>query len=141
VSAPNSRRSDLCWLATATADGSLGRLPSAWASRELLVLIGSRQDVPELLACCDMAVSPSRAEGFSNALLEYMAVGLPTVATQVGGNRESIQHQVNGLLVPPDHPDALGDVICAICWRILASRHSWQLPDESGCAPALVSHS
>ncbi len=39
--------------------------------------------------------------GFSNALLEYMAVGLTTVATQVGGNREIIQHQVNGLLVPP----------------------------------------
>ena len=38
---------------------------------------------------------------FSNALLEYMAVGLTTVATQVGGNREIIQHQVNGLLVPP----------------------------------------
>ena len=103
--------------------------------------LGSRQDVPELLACCDMAVSPSRAEGFSNALLEYMAVGLPTVATEVGGNREIIQHQVNGLLVPPDHPDALGDVIFVIGWRILASRHSWRLPDESGCAPALVSHS
>jgi len=81
---------------------------------------------------------------FSNALLEYMAVGLTTVATQVGGNREIIQHQVNGLLVPPFRQTilyALGDVIFAICWRILASRHSWRLPDESGCAPALVSDS
>jgi len=80
---------------------------------------------------------------FSNALLEYMAVGLTTVATQVGGNREcpASSERSLGSAVPPDHPNALGDVIFAICWRILASRHSWRLPDESGCAPALVSDS
>jgi L-malate glycosyltransferase len=78
------------------------------------LFLGSRQDIPELLACCDMAVSSSRAEGFSNALLEYMAMGLPTVATHVGGNAEIIQHRVDGLLVTPDKPAALADAISCL---------------------------
>jgi glycosyltransferase involved in cell wall biosynthesis len=76
--------------------------------------LGSRQDVPELLACCDLAVAPSRAEGFSNAILEYMAMGLPTVATEVGGNPEIIQNRVHGLLVPKDDPAALADAISVL---------------------------
>jgi glycosyltransferase involved in cell wall biosynthesis len=61
-----------------------------------------------------MAVLPSQAEGFSNALLEYMAVGLPTVATDVGGNPEVIQNGVNGLLVKPNEPAALADAISSL---------------------------
>lgn len=91
--------------------------------KENFLFLGSRRDVPELLACCDMAVSSSRAEGFSNALLEYMAAGLPTIATQVGGNTEIIQHRVNGLLVSPDDPAALADAIsCLLENRSLASQ-------------------
>jgi len=82
--------------------------------QENFLFLGSRQDIPELLACCDLAISPSRAEGFSNALLEYMSVGLPTVATQVGGNAEIIQHRVQGLLVAPDNPTALADAISCL---------------------------
>jgi glycosyltransferase involved in cell wall biosynthesis len=82
--------------------------------KEKFLFLGSRQDVPELLACCDMAVLPSRAEGFSNALLEYFAMGLPTIATQVGGNAEIVQHRANGLLVSPDNPAALAEAIVSL---------------------------
>ena len=78
------------------------------------LFLGSRQDVSEILACCDMAVLPSQAEGFSNALLEYMAMGLPTVATRVGGNPEVIENGINGLLVKPDDPAALADAISSL---------------------------
>jgi L-malate glycosyltransferase len=88
-----------------------------------VLLLGSRQDVPELLVCCDIAVLPSRAEGFSNALLEYMAVGLPIVATRVGGNVEIIQHRTNGLLVSPDDPaDLVGAISCLLENPSLASQ-------------------
>ena len=78
------------------------------------LFLGSRQNVPEILACCDIAVLPSQAEGFSNALLEYMAMGLPTVATDVGGNPEVIENGVNGLLVKPNHPASLADAISSL---------------------------
>lgn len=78
------------------------------------LFLGSRQNIPEILACCDMAVLPSQAEGFSNALLEYMAMGLPTIATQVGGNPEVIENGRDGLLVMPNDPPALAGAISSL---------------------------
>jgi glycosyltransferase involved in cell wall biosynthesis len=71
------------------------------------LFLGRRNDVPQILASCDVAVLPSRAEGLPNAVLEYMAVGLPTVVTRVGGNEELIEDGVTGLLVPAEDSEAL----------------------------------
>jgi glycosyltransferase involved in cell wall biosynthesis len=78
---------------------------------EHFLFLGQRHDVPELLACSDIAVLPSKAEGFPNALLEYLAAGKPTVATNVGGNSEIIEDHVNGLLAPRQEPEALAKCI------------------------------
>jgi glycosyltransferase involved in cell wall biosynthesis len=75
------------------------------------LFLGRRDDVPRVLACCDIAVLPSKAEGLPNAVLEYLAVGLPTVATRVGGNAEIIQDGKTGLLVPPEDSSALAEAI------------------------------
>jgi glycosyltransferase involved in cell wall biosynthesis len=69
-------------------------------------LPGSVGDVPGFLAGLDVAVLPSRAEGMSNALLEYMAAGRPVVATVVGAAPELIGDGAHGLLTPPG--DAAG---------------------------------
>lgn len=74
-------------------------------------LLGSLSDIPGFLSTLDIAVLPSRAEGLSNGLLEYMAAGRPIVATDVGGNGELIEHERNGYLVPPENPQALADAI------------------------------
>ncbi len=50
-------------------------------------------------------------EPFSGGLLEALGSGLPTVATTAGGTPEAVQHEVNGLVVPPDDPAALADAI------------------------------
>lgn len=68
-------------------------------------LAGDREDIPELLACMDVFVLPSLAEGISNTILEAMASGLPVIATAVGGNPELVLDDVTGILVPP------GDVL------------------------------
>jgi glycosyltransferase involved in cell wall biosynthesis len=78
---------------------------------ERFLLPGGSQDVPQFLAGLDVAVLPSRAEGMSNALLEYMAAGRPIVATAVGGNPELVEHGAHALLVPPDDPGALARAI------------------------------
>lgn len=62
--------------------------------------LGRRNDIPALLQAADIAVLPSFKEGFSNALIEAMAAGLPIVATNVGGNAEAIIHGRNGWIVP-----------------------------------------
>ncbi len=73
--------------------------------------LGHRDDVPRILGCCDLAVLPSKAEGLPNAVLEYLAVGLPTVASRVGGNAEIIKDGKTGLLVPARDSSALAEAI------------------------------
>ena len=69
--------------------------------------LGHRRDVAAVLARARIAVSPSHAEGISNAILEAMAARLPIVATAVGGTPEIVRDGENGFLVPPGAPAAL----------------------------------
>lgn len=62
--------------------------------------IGRCEDVGRLLAVSDVGILSSKAEGFANAILEYMAAGLPVVATDVGGVREAIVEGETGYIVP-----------------------------------------
>jgi len=71
------------------------------------LFLGRRSDIPEILASCDIAVLPSRAEGLPNAVLEYMAAGLPVIVSRVGGNAELVQDGVTGMLVPSEDSAAL----------------------------------
>jgi glycosyltransferase involved in cell wall biosynthesis len=71
-----------------------------------MVLLGERHDVPDLLAAADIYLSASRSEGLSNAVMEAMAVGLPVVASAVGGTPELVRDGVTGYLFAPD--DAAG---------------------------------
>lgn len=72
-----------------------------------VVLAGHRRDVPDLLAALDVAVQSSDYEGSPLAVMEYMAAGVPVVATAVGGVPDLIDDGVHGLLVPPRDPGAL----------------------------------
>ena len=59
-------------------------------------------------------VHPSWADSFPYAVLEAMAMGLPIVATDVGGVGEAIEHDVTGVLVPPGDTGALGEAIVSL---------------------------
>lgn len=82
---------------------------------DFVVFLGARSDVPKLLAAMDVFILPSHEEGSSNALLEAMAVGLPIIATDVGGNSEALDNGTYGILVPPKNPRALADAIIRVC--------------------------
>jgi glycosyltransferase involved in cell wall biosynthesis len=75
----------------------------------VVLSVGAVDDVRPYLAAMDIAVLCSRAEGFSNSLLEYMAAGLPIVATDVGGNREALGEA--GVLVQADDATELAEEI------------------------------
>lgn len=77
--------------------------------------LGERSDVPELLNCAGFFVSSSRTEGISLTLLEASAVGLPIVATTVGGNPEIVEEGQTGRLVPSENPAALAEAIIQMC--------------------------
>lgn len=79
---------------------------------DIVHLTGAAEDVRPYLAAFDIAVLCSYAEGFSNSLLEYMACGLPAIATDVGGNREALAEC--GLLVRTD-AEELANAIQAMC--------------------------
>ena len=64
-------------------------------------------------------------DGIPNVLVEAMACGLPVITTGISGIPEVIRHGVNGLLVPPDNPEALADAVLRLkCDADLAGRLS-----------------
>lgn len=76
-----------------------------------LYWLGSRRDVPDLLAASDIGILCSHEEGFSNAILEGMAAGLPMLVTDVGGNAEAVVHGGTGWVVPSKNPQMLAEGI------------------------------
>ncbi|WP_068699429.1 glycosyltransferase [Paenibacillus yonginensis] len=74
---------------------------------EQVRFLGLRTDIPELMHGADAYLMSSKWEGLPMVLLEAGASGLPIVATDAGGNREIVQHGVNGYLSTPSDPTAL----------------------------------
>jgi glycosyltransferase involved in cell wall biosynthesis len=76
--------------------------------------LGDRNDVPDLLRGLDVFALSSVSEGYSMALLEASAVGLPIVATDVGGNGEIVKDGETGALVPARNVAALAEAMLAL---------------------------
>jgi glycosyltransferase involved in cell wall biosynthesis len=73
--------------------------------------LGERKDTPELLQLMDLSVLCSLREGFSNVILESMASGKPVLASNVGGNPESIVDGITGFLFESHDVERLGSKI------------------------------
>lgn len=73
--------------------------------------LGERCDVPDLLGASDIGVLASHEEGFSNAVIEGMAAGLPMVVSDVGGNAEAVIDGECGRVVPAHDPAALAKAL------------------------------
>jgi glycosyltransferase involved in cell wall biosynthesis len=76
--------------------------------------LGDRNDVHELLQGLDLFVLSSVSEGYSLALLEAGAAGLPIVATDVGGNGEIVHDGETGRLVPAGDPATLAETMLSL---------------------------
>ncbi|MEP6913684.1 MAG: glycosyltransferase, partial [bacterium] len=82
--------------------------------KDAALFLGRCQSVADLLSISDVCVLSSKAEGFSNSLLEYMAAGRPVVATDVGGAREVVVDGVTGYLVSSDDDKAMAERIVSL---------------------------
>jgi glycosyltransferase involved in cell wall biosynthesis len=70
--------------------------------------------VGDLLSVSDVCVLSSKAEGFSNSILEYMAAARPAVVTDVGGAREAVEDGHNGYVVAPGDDEALAARVASL---------------------------
>jgi L-malate glycosyltransferase len=99
-------------------DGALRDEAARLGIADACVFLGARSDVHDLIAAMDIFVLPSLDEGIPMALLEAMALGVPVVATAVGGVPEVVEDRVTGMLVVPRDEQALADA----CLRLAADR-------------------
>jgi len=86
---------------------------------------GFRQDIPQLLARCDLFVFTSLNEGFGLVIIEAMACGLPIVGPAVGGTPDLINEN-NGILIPSDDAPALAAAIRHLAFLPDLRRHMSQ---------------
>ena len=96
-------------------DGSLNKELKGIAERlnisESVEFLGVRKDINDLMRKSKIFVLPSRWEGLPMVILEAMALGMPVVATKVGGIPEVIEDGKDGILVEPENPDELAEAI------------------------------
>lgn len=95
--------------------------------RERVNLTGPRADIPLFLSAMDVGVMASHEEGFSNALLEKLAAGLPVVATDVGGNPEALEGMPGCVLVRPRDAEDIARGLRVAIGRSRMDEEGWQL--------------
>ena len=85
----------------------LGAIAASMGVAERLRMTGETTDVASYLAAADVVAVPSRNEGMGRVIVEAMALGLPVVATAVGGIPDVVTDGECGRLVEPEDVDAL----------------------------------
>lgn len=98
-------------------DGSLNELKKIADQKQLPVHFTGKLSKQEWLALsrdCDIFINTTNIDNTPVSLIEAMALGLPVVSTNVGGIPYLIDHEENGLLVPPDDAEKMSDAICRL---------------------------
>ncbi len=86
--------------------------------KDMVSFAGHRTDIAQILASSTLSVLTSDKEGFSNAIVESLAAGVPVIATDVGGNREAIVDGKCGFIIQPNDITGLAQAL-----KILLTDH------------------
>jgi glycosyltransferase involved in cell wall biosynthesis len=99
-------------------DGSqrtaLEQLAAALGVQPLVRFLGTRQDIPDVLAACDAFCHAAPFEPFGIVCIEAMAMGLPVVVPDSGGIREAVEDGVTGYVYPALDHWALANAMCRL---------------------------
>lgn len=90
---------------------SLQQQIDSFSLMDRVKLAGRYENIIPCLSAFDIGVLCSKSEGFSNSLIEYMAAGLPVVASDVGGNAEAVNHGKTGLIYSLTDPHGLSQAL------------------------------
>ena len=108
-------REDVAWRCTFLGEGELEAelraLTAGYGLSEWIAFPGFCEDVFSLLMTADVFVLPSLHESSPNALIEAMGIGMPCIASDVGGIVDLIENEKSGIRVPPQDPAALAAVL------------------------------
>lgn len=74
-------------------------------------LLGKQSDIESLVNAMDIGILSTFSEGLSNAILEYMALGKPVIATYGGGTDEIVDNNNSGFLIHQSSPEEMADKI------------------------------
>jgi glycosyltransferase involved in cell wall biosynthesis len=125
-------------------ENSLRSLAGELQVLDRVAFLGSRRDIPEILACFDAYCLPSLFEGMPISLLEAMASGLPLVGSDVVGIRELVHTAKSGMLFPSNDPNALSDALRTLhgdpglARRLATSGHDWVT--RNGSLDLMIAH-
>ena len=96
---------------TDPAPASCARSPRSWAWPADVEFVGYVESVAPLLAALDVVVVPSLSEASGLTAMEALALGVPVVASRVGGLPEVVADGSTGLLVPPGDAAAIAGAV------------------------------
>jgi glycosyltransferase involved in cell wall biosynthesis len=77
----------------------------------IVQFLSHTDEIKEVYHKAHCLLLPSRAEGLSNVLLETMAFEMPVIATRISGTVDVIDHEKDGILIPPEDPEALANAM------------------------------
>jgi len=100
---------------------SLHKLAESLGIKGAIHFLGKRLDIYSIIRAFDIFVHPASSDILPTVVIQAMAVGKPVVASAVGGLPEMVNHNITGILVPPEMPETLAKAIL----RLLKD------PDES----------
>lgn len=107
----SARRIVLLVAGTGTFDRQYRDLVRKLQCENEVRFLGFRKDLPDLMASADLVLVPSVAEAFGLVVTEALYLGIPVVASRVGGIPEIVDDGIDGVLVPPGDAPALAEAI------------------------------
>lgn len=106
-----NKRKDITFLSIGDGDNAVYKKLIPKNLSQNILFLGKIKNVESYMNICDIGVLASFTEGISNALMEFMALGIPVIATGVGGTKELIDNGVSGFILTAKRPQLLADKI------------------------------